>query len=67
MKIVCDKYNIDKKLFLQDILINYDIQDVIQLVFRKNEIYLINNNYKMSPEVHIDFKKKNLSKKIIKD
>lgn len=63
MKIVCDKHNIDKKLFLQEILINYNTQDEIQLVFRKNEIYLINNNYKLSPEVHIDFKKKRFIEK----
>tara|TARA_B100001564_G_scaffold350570_1_gene355204 strand:- start:316 stop:1029 length:714 start_codon:yes stop_codon:yes gene_type:complete len=63
MKIVCDKYNIDNKLFLQEILANNNLEDVIQLVFKKNEIYLLNNNYKTSPEVHIDFNKKKFIEK----
>ncbi len=56
MKIVCDEYNKEKELLLKKILIHSNPLEKLQLHFRKNEIYLLNNNYTESVEIHIDYK-----------
>ena len=63
MKIVCDEYNKEKELLLKKILIHSNPLEKLQLHFRKNEIYLLNNNYPETVKIHIDYDKDSFIKK----
>ncbi len=55
MKVFCDKYNMDKNLFLANNSDISKVSDKIELYFEKDLVYLINNTYKDSAKIIIDF------------
>ena len=63
MKVYCDEYNKDQILFLKNIEIVNLIDNKIELHFDKDEIYLINNNYKDPVKIIIDFNEKKFVEK----
>ena len=55
MKIFCDKYNSGQDLFLNSFKSIQRIDKNLQLHFIKNQIYLLNNKYKDTVKIYIDF------------